>query len=219
MSSVIGSQGLDVLIPEGVDPSRISVATDAEGIGRVLINKVVSGLEIKATEESTVIRGRKLSDSTVTAKAGKGELSDVSVKTREFNGGTVENKGRGLLNVVVEGTNFKNSTIDAGANKKRADNISFEGKAKVNKSVIKAGKGNDEILFGDKVKFKGKTTIDLGKGGKDSIIIEADSIPKGGKLVVTNFTKKDTITVGDERFTYKDIKNGAEIPNIKVKLV
>ena len=64
---------------------------------------------------------------------------------------------------------------------------------------------------------KGTTNIDLGKGGKDSIVINADSI-EGGKLKVTNFTKKDTITVGDETFTYNDIKNGAEIPNVKIKL-
>ena len=78
------------------------------------------------------------------------------------------------------------------------------------------GKGNDTVRFGKDVTFKGKTNIDLGKDGNDSIVIEADSI--GGKLKVTNFTKKDTITVGDETFTYKDIKNGADIPNIKVKL-
>ena len=80
-----------------------------------------------------------------------------------------------------------------------------------------AGKGNDNIVFGGDVSFKGKTKIDLGKGGKDSIVITADQI-EGGKLKITSFTKKDTITVGDETFTYNDIKNGAEIPNVKIKL-
>ena len=218
MSSVIGSEGVDVLVPDGVDPNDISVSTDADGVGTIQIDKAVSGLEITATEETTVVSGKKLTDSTVTAKGSKGETSNVAVETKQFQGGTIENKGKGSLEVSVDGTNFKKSTIDAGANKKRNDSISFEGNAKVDRGTVKAGKGNDTIVFGDKVNFKGKTTIDLGKGGNDSIVIEdADSI-EDGKLKVTNFTKKDTITVGDETFTYNDIKNGAEIPNVKIKL-
>ena len=111
---------------------------------------------------------------------------------------------------------FKKSTIDAG-NKKRDDLVRFKGDAKVIKSTVDLGKGNDTVRFGKAATFKGKTTIDLGKGGKDSIVIEADAV-KGGKLVVTSFSKKDTITVGDETFTYKDIKNGASIPGVKVDL-
>jgi hypothetical protein len=217
MSSVIGSEGVDVLVPDGVDPNDISVSTDADGVGTIQIDKAVSGLEITATEETTVVSGKKLTDSTVTAKGSKGETSNVAVETKQFQGGTIENKGKGLLEVSVDGSNFKKSTIDAGANKKRDDSISFKGKAKVDRGTVKAGKGDDKIVFGDEVTFKGKTTIDLGKGGKDSIVINADSI-EGGKLKVTNFTKKDTITVGDETFTYNDIKNGAEIPNVKIKL-
>ena len=79
------------------------------------------------------------------------------------------------------------------------------------------GKGNDTVRFGKGVTFKGKSSVDLGKAGKDAVVIEADGL-KSGKLIVTSFTKKDTITVGDETFTYKDIKNGAEIPGVKVEL-
>ena len=82
---------------------------------------------------------------------------------------------------------------------------------------MNAGKGNDNIRFGKNCSFKGKTKIDLGKGGKDSVVIDAKKI-RTGKLIISSFTKKDTIVVGDETFTHKDIKNGAEIPNIKVNL-
>ena len=216
MSSVIGSEGVDVLVPDGVDPNDISVSTDGDGASTIKIDKPVSGLEITATEETTVVSGKKLTDSTVTAKGSKGETSNVAVESKAFNNGTIENKGKGSLEVSVDGANFKKSTIDAG-NKKRNDSISFEGSAKVNKGTILAGKGDDNIVFGKKVSFKGTTNIDLGKGGKDSIVVNADQI-KGGKLNISNFTKKDTITVGDETLTYKDIKNGAEIPNVKITL-
>ena len=64
--------------------------------------------------------------------------------------------------------------------------------------------------------LKGKNTIDLGKGGQDSIVIKAD-LGKA-KLNVTTFTKKDELTVGKITLDYKDIKGGAEIPNVKVEL-
>jgi hypothetical protein len=38
-------------------------------------------------------------------------------------------------------------------------------------------------------------------------------------MTITNFTKKDTIEVGNDAFTYRDIKKGGiEIPGIKVEL-
>ena len=217
MSSVIGSEGLDVVLPEGVSEDDLSVSTDSNGVGTVVVENNVSGIEVVATEPTTEITGKKLTEATVTTKGEKGTESTVAVETKSFTGGTIENKGKSSIDVNVTGTNFKKSTIDAGENKKRDDNISFHGKASVNRSDVKAGKGDDTILFGKKVKFKGKTTIDLGKAGEDSIVIGSKKI-KGGKLTVTSFTKKDTITIGNETYTYNDFKNGVEIPNLKVEL-
>ena len=217
MSSVIGSEGLDVVLPEGVSEDDLSVSTDSNGVGTIVVENNVSGIEVVATEPTTEITGKKLTEATVTTKGEKGTESTVAVETKSFTGGTIENKGKSSIDVTVTGTNFKKSTIDAGENKKRDDNISFQGKASVNKSDVKAGKGDDSILFGKQVKFKGKTTIDLGKGGEDSIVIGSQKI-EGGKLNVTSFTKKDTITIGNETFTYNDFKNGVEIPNLKVEL-
>jgi hypothetical protein len=221
MSSVIGSEGSDlvVLVPDGVDPNDISVSTDAEGASNIKLTNNVSDLEVTATEPTTSITGRKLSNSTITAKGPKGaESVAVVVETKSLIGSSITKEGKGNLTVDVKGTIFKKSTIDAGV-KKRNDIISFTAEANVNKSTVNAGKGNDAIRFGKGVTFTGKTTIDLGKGGKDSVTVEADAISDGGKLKVTSFGKKDTITVGDETITYKDVKNGAEIPNLKVKLV
>jgi hypothetical protein len=211
MASVVGSEGLDVVLPDGVSKDDISVSSDADGVGSIEINNNVSGLEVVATEPTTEISGKKVADTTISTKGAKGTESTVAVETKSFTGGTIENKGKSSLNINVTGTNFKKSTIDAGENKKRDDNISFLGKAKLNKSEINAGKGGDSIRFGKNVVFKGKTTIDLGEGGKDSVIFDAGKI-KQGKLNITNFTKKDTLTVGNTTFNYKDIKGGAVVP-------
>jgi hypothetical protein len=118
--------------------------------------------------------------------------------------------------VNVNTGQVKNLTIDAG-NKKRADLVRIKDDVKLARASMDLGKGDDTVRFGKGVTFKGESTIDLGKGGKDSVIIEADSLGKG-KLEITNFTKKDTLTVGDDTFTHKDFKKGAEIDNITVDL-
>merc|ERR1712216_515211 len=160
----------------------------------------------------TEFSGGAISKSEVSVNGVKNETTKVSVDSN-FKQTTISNDGRGALEVSIKQSEFKNSTIDAG-NKKRDDLITFKGDSKVVKSNVALGKGNDTVTFSKATKFKGKTTVDLGKGGKDSIVLKPDSLKKG-KLVITNFTKKDTITVGKETFTFKDFKNGAEIPGIK----
>ena len=46
------------------------------------------------------------------------------------------------------------------------------------------------------------------------MIIEGDA----KKLTVDNFSRKDSISVAGETFDYKDIKNGADVPGVKVNL-
>ena len=139
----------------------------------------------------------------------------VGVQFTYSKGGLQICESGSLLNIQNDGK-VKNLTIDAG-NKKRNDIVRIKDDVKLIKAEMEMGKGNDTVRFGKGASFKGKSTVDLGKGGKDAIVIEADAI-KGGKLVVTSFSKKDTITVGEETFTYKDIKNGASIPGVKVEL-
>ena len=214
--ATLGTETIEVVLPEGVSENAVTVETGPEGNNLIVITENVAGLEITATSGDTGVTGKRVEESTVSATPEKGESANVVVETTVFKGNTITNEGKGALEVNVNTGKFKNSTIDAG-NKKRADLVRFKDDAKVIKSTVNLGKGNDTVRFGKGVTFKGKTTVDLGKGGKDAIVIEADAV-KGGKLVVTSFSKQDTITVGDETFTYKDIKNGAEIPGVKVEL-
>ena len=214
--ATLGSENISVVLPEGVSEDAVKVTTGEDGNNLVVINNNVSGLEIAATGENTGVSGKRVEESTVSATPAKGETSNVVVETTVFKGNTIANDGQGALEVNINTGKFKKSTIDAG-NKKRDDLVRFKDDAKVIKSTVDLGKGNDTVRFGKAASFKGKTTVDLGKGGTDAIVIEADAV-KGGKLVVTSFSKKDTITVGEETFTYRDIKNGAEIPGVKVQL-
>ena len=214
--ATIGSENISVVLPEGVNEDAVKVTTGEDGNNLIVISENVAGLQISATGDNTDVTGKRGEESTVSATPAKGETSNVVVATTVFKNNTISNEGKGALEVNINTGKFKKSTIDAG-NKKRDDLVRFKDDAKVIKSTIDLGKGNDTVRFGKGASFKGKTSLDLGKGGKDAIVVEADAV-KGGKLVVTSFSKQDTITVGEETFTYRDIKNGAEIPGVKVQL-
>ena len=211
--STLVSDNVSVVLPDGIAEEVVKVDTDSDGTDQVAVSAPVAELDFDLTGD-TEFSGSAISKSEITVKADQNESTKVTVDSN-FKQNTINNDGSGSLEVSINQSNFRKSTIDAG-DKKRDDLIAFKGSSTVIKSDVALGKGNDTITFSKATKFKGKTTVDLGKGGKDSIVLKANSIKKG-KLVITNFTKKDTITVGKETFTFKDFKNGAEIPGIKIK--
>ncbi len=214
-TTLSGGSGTDVILPEGVTTDQVDVTSGEDGNTLVVIKKNTSGIDIEANSD-TGITGKRLSDSEVNVDAKKGETTNIVVETTVFKNNTITNEGKGALEVNLNTGKVKNLTVDAG-NKKRDDLVRVKDDVKLIKSTFDMGKGDDTVRFGKGVTFKGKSTVDLGKGGKDAIVIEADGVAPG-KLIVTSFSKKDTITVGEETFTYKDIKNGAEIPGVKVEL-
>ena len=214
-STLSGASGTDVILPEGVTTDDVKVSKEGGSTVVKITSSKTSDLEVVA-QGDTELKGKSLIDPTVTVDGSKGESSSIAIETSFFKNGTIVNDGKGSLEVNLNDGKVKNLTIDAG-NKKRNDIVRIKDDVKLIKAEMEMGKGNDTVRFGKGASFKGKSTVDLGKGGKDAIVIEADAI-KGGKLVVTSFSKKDTITVGEETFTYKDIKNGASIPGVKVEL-
>ena len=212
--STLVSDNVSVILPEGIAEEVVKVDTGSDGTDQVAVSAPVAELDFDLTGD-TEFSGSAISKSEITVKADQNESTKVTVDSN-FKQNTINNDGSGSLEVSINQSNFRKSTIDAG-DKKRNDQIAFKGSSTVVKSDVSLGKGNDTITFSKATKFKGKTTVDLGKGGKDSIVLKPNSLKKG-KLVITNFTKKDTITVGKETFTFKDIKNGAEIPGIKIRL-
>jgi hypothetical protein len=210
-----GGGGTDVILPEGVSEVQVEVGVGEAGNTLVAVKKNTKDLDIEA-KGSTGITGKKVTDTTVNVAAKKGEDANIVLQTTIAKNTNINNEGKSALEVTVNTGKVSNLTIDAG-NKKRADVLRVKDGVALSRLNASMGKGNDKITIDKGATLKGNNTIDLGKGGKDSIVIKADSIGKA-KLTITNFTKKDTLTVGDEKLTYKDIKNGAEIPNITVEL-
>ena len=210
-----GGGGTDVILPEGVSTDQVEVGVGEAGNTLVAVKQNTKDLDIEA-KGSTGITGKKVTGTTVNVAAKKGEDANIVLETTNAKNTTITNEGRSTLEVNVNTGKVNNLTIDAG-NKKRADVVRVRDNVTLSRLDASLGKGNDKITIDKGATLKGKNTIDLGKGGKDSIVIKADDIGKA-KLTITNFTKKDTLTVGDETLTYKDVKNGASIPNIKIEL-
>ena len=210
-----GGGGTDVVLPEGVSTDQVEVGVGEAGNTLVAVKQNTKDLDIEA-KGSTGITGKKVTGTTVNVAAKKGEDANIVLQTTNAKNTTINNEGKSALEVTVNTGKVNNLTIDAG-NKKRADVVRVRDNVTLSRLNASFGKGNDMITIDKGATLKGKNTIDLGKGGKDSIVIKADDIGKA-KLTITNFTKKDTLTVGDETLTYKDVKNGASIPNIKIEL-
>ena len=214
--STISNGDVSADLPEGAD---VQIDTGSKGGSQVTVNKNVKGMDVTTTGGKTGIVGEKVTKTTVSANSAQGDVDKIVVQTEGLYGSTIENVGKGSLDVTHNTGEFKNSKIDAGANKKKADIVKFGNDAKIINGNIEMGKGNDTVRFKKNAVFQKKTTVDLGKGGADELYVKAINGVEGGKLQVNTFTKKDELTIGKTTFDYKDIKGGAELPgNIKVDL-
>jgi hypothetical protein len=238
-TSIPGGNGTDRIdLPEGVSPDSITrvegVNSKGETIQTLNFEQKADGISV-VTSKDTTLTGKAFHNSTVSAKAGKGETTAISADTHTKNS-SITNKGKGALEANITGGKHKSLTISStkgaisanltggshknltiSSKKKVNDNVAVSNGVKLKNSNMELGKGSDSVRFGKKVEFKGKHSIDLGKKGIDQVVFKADDV-SGIKMTITSFSKKDTIEVGDETITYRDIKNGAEIPGIKVEL-
>ena len=199
---------IEITLPEGSE-DKIEIVELEVGT-ELAITSPVKEVEVTVSGDSVLV-GKPVVDSTVTVDAASNkETVELVLKTNSFKkSDIVVEKGAASIDVTV-GT-FKKSTVTTG---KKSDSVTFGNQTTVNKATFDLGKGSDTVTFKSGTKFQGKSTIDLGKGGADSVIIEGDA----KKLTVDNFNRKDSISVAGETFDYKDIKNGAEVPGVKVNL-
>ena len=206
--SSITTGDIEITLPEGSEDSveivELEVGTE------LAITAPVKEVEVTVSGDSLLV-GKPVVDSTVLVEAASNkETVELVLKTNSFKkSDIVVEKGAADINVTV-GT-FKKSTVATG---KKSDSVTFGNQTTVNKATLELGKGSDTVTFKSGTTFRGKSTIDLGKGGADSVIIEGDA----KKLTVDNFSRKDSISVAGETFDYKDIKNGADVPGVKVNL-
>ena len=201
---------LEVVLPKGTR-KNIEVAELKAGTEIVAL-KNVSGLKTKVTGDAAFV-GKGVSESSVVLKSTKKKTPKIVLQNTNFAKSDIKISGKGAGEFKSNTGAFNRSKITGG---KKNDSVSFGNKSTVNRGKINLGKGGDSITFAKGTTFKGKTTIDLGNGGKD--VVTFGKKVKNGSVVIKNFDEKDKLVVGENTFDYNDIKKGAEIPGIKINL-
>lgn len=168
----------------------------------VAVNSPIKDLELGLKGDNDVaIAGERLVDAVISNEAPAGETAKITLAVTKMKNPTFVTTGKGATDLTVaEGKFMKGSITTAKGN--APDSISF-GSASVLKGLdISTGKGADSITFNGRM--KGKTTVETGKG-KD--VIEVNRQSGKGKLILGDFSKKDTLIVSGETFTNDNIED------------
>lgn len=202
-------EGGSVVVPEESE-GRVEVVELEDGV-EIAVTKKVSNLDVKAdTGTTTAIAGKKVVDSSVDATAEKGDITKVVFQTTKVNDTDTTVKGKGAGDIQVNTGRFNNSSITFKKNSN--DSVEFNNGVEVRNVTIDGGKGADTITFKKNAAIKGTNEITLGKG-RDVLELPANKTGKGS-IVVTDLQNKDTIKIGKEFFSGKDILNGnVELPD------
>lgn len=197
-------EGGSVIVPEELE-DRVDVVELEEGVSEIAVTQQVSGLELSSeTGSTTAIAGRKVSESTVKAKAEKEDTTSIVFQTTKVDGSDITVRGKGAGDVKVNTGRFNNSSITF--KKKSNDSVEFNNGVEVRNVSIDGGKRADTITFRENAAIKGVNEITLGKGA-DLLELPEDN-SANGSIVVKDLKKGDTIKVGDTEYSGRDILNG-----------
>ena len=185
---------IDIVGLENADRTELAVSGQIEGLE--------VGLK---GDQDTVISGKKVTKAVITNESVKGKTSNIVIsntKTKELEFTT---PGKGATELDVREGKFVKGSI-ATSEKKATDSINFGATTTVNASSISTGRGADTLTFTGGLTLKGKTTVESGKG-RDVIEVGETRLGKG-KLILSDFSKKDTLVVGGTSLKLDDIENG-----------
>ena len=218
--SNIGAGGNDILVPEeqlgSIDVVELNFTVDGEQISgtEVAVAATVSEVTTKVEGGNNVVfAGKGQKDSKVVIQKSDESSTLRLENTLNENVEIKAKKGTTVDLRIAEGK-FRKSEFVAGKGK-QADNVEIGSSAKLINASFDLGKGDDTFELTGGSTVKKTNTVDLGKGGTDTVTIGNDVVVKGnGKLVIENMDKRDTLSYGGEEFTKKQIKNGeADLPS------
>ena len=193
------------IIPEGLC-DHVEIFEDDELLFSFNIIKEISNADFIANSGQTLeILGKKVADSSVTARSFRGDRDAIiGLATTQFNTTDIVFKGSGdgLLAVIAGRFNDNSITFK----KKSADLVVFDDDVLINNATINAGGGTDTITFMENSVIRGTNEITFGPG-KD--VLELPANKRGnGKIVVTDLAGNDTIKIGEQSFSGRDILKG-----------
>ena len=171
-------------------------------VTEVAVNSPIKDLQLGLKGDNDVaVAGARLVDAVITNEAPAGKTAKFTLAVTKAKSLEFVTSGKGSTDLTVaEGRFMKGSITTAKGN--APDSVTF-GPASTLKSVaISTGKGADSLTFNGRM--KGKTTVESGKG-KD--VIEVNRSSGKGKLILSDFSKKDTLVVDGDTITNKNLED------------
>ena len=169
-------------------------------VTEVAVNSPVKDLQLGLSGDIDVaVAGARLVDTVITNEAAAGKTAGFTLASDKVKNLEFTTSGKGATDFLAgEGRVMKPTitTAKGGA----SDSITFAAATTLKSGDISTGKGADSLTFNGRL--KGKTSVESGKG-KD--VIEVNRESGKGKLILSDFNKKDTLVVGDETFTTKNL--------------
>ena len=204
-SSLSGGAGNDLVIPDDA-PVAIVAPSANDGTALVEVTSSVSDINLAVGGEAPVkVEGSTVKNSVVRPVAAAGETAEITFETKKLESVTIVNQGEGAVSVDVEKGTFKKSTIDLSSGSAK-DSIAFGGDTKIVKNDILLGAGKDTVTFAEGIKLKGDTKIKVGDG-RDAIKVP-EEVKGGGKLLISNFSKKDRLVVDGKKLSGNKLYKG-----------
>ena len=171
-------------------------------VTEVAVNSPIKDLQLGLKGDNDVaLAGSRLVDAVITNEAPAGETARISLEIVKMKNPTFVTTGKGSTDLLVaEGRFLKGSITTAKGN--APDSITFGSASTVKGVEVSTGKGADSLTFNGRL--KGKSTVESGKGQD---VIEVNRESGKGKLILSDFSKKDTLIVDGETITNKNLED------------
>ena len=192
----------NTLVIDEADLGKIDiVGLENAEVTQLAVNTPITGLQVGHKGDNDIaISGARIVDTVLSNEAPKGETATFVVDVAKAKNLTFETAGKGATELTYSSGKHVGHTITTATKGKAPDSISFNSASTVKSADISTGKGADSLTFNGRL--KGKTTVESGKG-RD--VIEVNRQSGKGKLILSDFSKKDTLIVGDETFKLDNI--------------
>ena len=183
---------IDIVTLENADRTELAVSGKIDGLQIGLLG-----------DQDTVIAGRMITNGVFSNEAAKGKTANVVISNTKTKNLEFTTPGKGATDLDVREGKFVKGSISTSASK-ATDSINFGSTTTVNASSVAMGRGADTLTFQGGFTLKGKTTVESGKG-KDVIDVNRQS--GKGKLILSDFSKKDTLIVDGDTITNKNLED------------
>ena len=187
----------NTIVIDEADLGKIDiVGLENAGVTELAINSPIKDVEIGLKGDNDVaISGARVVDSIISNEAPAGETASVTIAVTKAKNLEFVTTGKGATDLSApEGKIMKPSITTAKGN--APDSIAFGSASTLKSADISTGKGADTLVFNGRI--KGKTTVESGKGED---VIEVNRQSGKGKLILSDFSKKDTLIVDGTSIT------------------